>query len=60
MIAIGCDHGGFDLKEKVKSHLEEKGYEVKDVNNWDSNIIKQSSDISGDLLKQGFIDMTGF
>ena len=38
----------------------EKGYEVKDVNNWDSNIIKQSSDISGDLLKQGFIDMTGF
>ena len=31
MIAIGSDHGGFDLKEKVKAHLLEKGYEVKDV-----------------------------
>ena len=31
MIAIGSDHGGFDLKEKVKVHLLEKGYEVKDV-----------------------------
>ncbi len=31
MIAIGCDHGGFDLKERVVKHLTEKGYEVKDV-----------------------------
>ena len=37
MIAIGCDHGGFDLKEKVKVHLEEKGYEVKDVGCYDKN-----------------------
>ena len=37
MIAIGCDHGGFDLKEKVKTHLEEKGYEVKDVGCYDKN-----------------------
>jgi ribose 5-phosphate isomerase B len=29
-IAIASDHGGFDLKEKVKAHLEEKGFEVKD------------------------------
>ena len=29
-IAIGCDHGAFDLKELVKSHLEQKGYEVQD------------------------------
>ncbi|MCR4815286.1 MAG: ribose 5-phosphate isomerase B [Lachnospiraceae bacterium] len=29
-ISIASDHGGFDLKEKVKTHLEEKGYEVKD------------------------------
>lgn len=29
-IAIGCDHGGFELKEKVVAHLKEKGYEVKD------------------------------
>jgi len=31
MIAIGSDHGGFDLKEKVKAHLQESGLEVKDV-----------------------------
>ena len=31
MIAIGSDHGGFDLKEAVIAHLKEKGYEVKDV-----------------------------
>ena len=30
MIAIGSDHGGFEMKETVKKHLEEKGYEVKD------------------------------
>ena len=30
MIAIACDHGGYNLKEAVKAHLIEKGYEVKD------------------------------
>lgn len=29
-IAIGCDHGAFTLKNKVVSHLEKKGYTVKD------------------------------
>ena len=29
-IAIGCDHGAFELKEAVKAHLEQKGYEVCD------------------------------
>ena len=30
MIAIACDHGGYVLKEEVKAHLLEKGYEVRD------------------------------
>ena len=29
-VSIGCDHGGYDLKEKVKAHLIEKGIEVVD------------------------------
>ena len=30
MLGIGCDHGGFALKEELKTHLEERGLEVKD------------------------------
>lgn len=30
-ISIGCDHGGYELKEVVKNHLEEKGFEIIDV-----------------------------
>lgn len=30
MIAIGCDHGGFELKEKVVAYLKEHGLEYKD------------------------------
>ncbi len=29
-IAIGCDHGGFRLKELLKTHLRESGREVRD------------------------------
>ena len=30
MIALGCDHGGFALMQKVKKHLAELGMEFKD------------------------------
>ncbi len=30
MISIASDHGGFDLKEAVRKHLEEKGITCKD------------------------------
>ena len=29
-VAIGCDHGGLDLKDIVKSVLEELGHEIDD------------------------------
>ena len=29
-IAVGCDHGALALKNKLVSHLKEKGYEVCD------------------------------
>ena len=38
----------------------EKGYEIQDLNSWDNNVVKQSADIKGDLLKQGFMDLSGF
>lgn len=35
MIAIGSDHGGYDLKEQIKKHLQERGLEVKDFGCFD-------------------------
>ena len=29
-LALGCDHGGYLLKEEVKKHLDEKGIEYAD------------------------------
>ncbi len=30
MIALGCDHAGLELKNAIKTHLEERGIEYKD------------------------------
>jgi ribose 5-phosphate isomerase B len=30
-VVLGADHGGYELKEAIRAHLEERGYEVKDV-----------------------------
>ena len=37
MIAIGSDHGGFDLKEVVIAHLKEQGIECKDLGCYDKS-----------------------
>ena len=29
-IAIGCDHGGYELKTEIIEHLKERGFEVRD------------------------------
>ena len=39
MIGIGCDHGGYELKEFIKNLLSEKGIEVKDFGIHDTNSV---------------------
>ena len=31
MIAIGCDHGGYELKRSLEKHLDEKGIAYRDL-----------------------------
>lgn len=35
MIAVGCDHGGFELKQHIIKHLVETGMKVKDFGCYD-------------------------
>ena len=35
MVALGCDHGGFDLKTHIIRHLEERGIAYKDFGCYD-------------------------
>ena len=39
MIAIGSDHGGYELKELVRKHLQEKGLEVRDFGCFDKSSV---------------------
>jgi ribose 5-phosphate isomerase B len=31
ILAIGCDHAGFEYKQELVQYLEDKGYQVKDM-----------------------------
>ncbi|AKA67487.1 RpiB/LacA/LacB family sugar-phosphate isomerase [Clostridium scatologenes] len=42
MISIGCDHGGYELKEIIRKSLEEKGIEYRDYLLWYMNLINTS------------------
>lgn len=39
MLAIGSDHGGFELKQAVIKYLEEKNIEYKDFGCFDTNSV---------------------
>ena len=39
MIALGADHGGFELKEAIKKHLDETGVEYKDFGTYSTDSI---------------------
>lgn len=37
MIAVGCDHAGYDLKNELIRHLEDRGYEVRDLGTYSTD-----------------------
>lgn len=39
MVAIGCDHGGFLLKEEILRHLLKRGIEVKDFGTYSEDSV---------------------
>ncbi len=39
MIALGSDQGGFELKQEVIKHLEERGLEFKDFGSYDTKSV---------------------
>lgn len=39
MIALGSDHGGYELKEQLKIHLKEKGIEFKDYGTYSAESV---------------------
>lgn len=38
-IAIGCDHGGYELKEAIKEYIESKGAEVVDFGTYSTDSV---------------------
>lgn len=54
-LAIGCDHGGFQLKEAIKKHLIGKNIEVEDFGTYS----KDSVNFPGYALKVGNAVTTG-
>ena len=56
-IAIGSDHGGFELKEKVRKKLEKMGYEYYDMGSYDETPVDYplvAKAIAGDVADGKF------
>jgi ribose 5-phosphate isomerase B len=61
-IAIGSDHAGFELKEKVLSHLKEKGYDITDYGtkseescDYNDVSLKVSNDVKDNKIDRGIL-----
>lgn len=39
MIALGCDHGGYELMQEVKAYLDKKGYDYKDYGTFSTDSV---------------------
>ncbi|KLU67067.1 ribose-5-phosphate isomerase B [Desulfosporosinus acididurans] len=38
-VVLGADHGGYELKEAIRGHLESQGYEVLDVGTYSTDSV---------------------
>lgn len=39
MIGLGCDHGGYELMQEVKAHLDERGITYKDFGTYSTEAV---------------------
>ena len=44
MIAIGCDHGGFELKQEIMKHLQDRNLEYKDFGCYSTDSVDYPED----------------
>lgn len=65
MIAIGSDHGGFELKEEIIAYLKAKNVEVKDVGCFDKSSCDYpvfgravAKEVSGGKCEKGIVICT--
>ena len=56
MLAIGCDHGGYALKEEVKKHLDERGIEYIDCG-CNGDVYKRQGDAEQPEYFVGVLDV---
>ena len=58
VIAIACDHGGFEYKEILKSDLEKMGIEVADLGCYDGSSVDYPDNAYklADAIKEGLAD----
>lgn len=57
-ISLGCDHGGYELKEEIKKYLQNKNYEIIDVgtNSKESVDYPVFGQKAAELVKEGKVD----
>ena len=62
MIAIGCDHGGFALKQVIMKHLDEIGREYIDLGTYDEQSVdypdiakKVCAELTSGTAKEGIL-----
>lgn len=62
-VYLGADHAGFELKEKVKIFLQQKGYEVVDLGAYSNDkdddypefVGKTAEHVSKDIVSRGIV-----